>query len=54
MCTNKNNDKSKTNLPSPPFHFSYSFLNCWKTTKSVTLKFQTFGLTLCEKLSVIA
>ena len=27
MCTNKNNDKIKTNLPTPSFHSSYSFLN---------------------------
>ena len=28
MCTDKNNDKVKTNLPPPTFHSSYSFLNC--------------------------
>ena len=42
MCTDKNNDKTKRNLPPPPFHSSYSFLNCWKTTKSMTLKFEGF------------
>ena len=29
-CTDKNNNKSKTNFPLPRFHSSYSFLNCWK------------------------
>ena len=24
MCTDKNNDKNETDLPHPPFYFSYS------------------------------
>ena len=36
MCTDKNNDNNKTNLPPATFH---SFLNCRKTTKFMTLKF---------------
>ena len=28
MCTDKNNDKNEMDLPPPPFHSSYSFLNC--------------------------
>ena len=31
-----------TNLPLPPFHSSYSFFNCWKTTEPMTLKFSDF------------
>ena len=38
MCTDKYNDKNKTNLPPTPFHSSYCFLNCKKATKSMTLK----------------
>ena len=38
MCTEKFNDKSKTKL-ALPFHSSYSFLNCGKTAKSLTLEF---------------
>ena len=41
-CTNKNNDKNKMNIHPSPFYPSYSFLNCWKTTKSMTLKFSDF------------
>ena len=41
MCTDKNNDKNKTNLPSP-FHSSDSFLNFWKTAKPMTLKSSDF------------
>ena len=39
MCADKNNDKNKTSLPSIPFHSSYLFLNCWKTSKPMSLKF---------------
>ena len=42
MCRYKNNDRAKTNLPPPLFHSSYSFLNGWKTSKSMTLKFPVF------------
>ena len=45
MCADKNNDKNKTNIPPtllPPFYYCYSFLNCWTTTKSMTLKFWDF------------
>ena len=42
MCTDKNNDKNKTNLPRPPFHSSYSFLNSLKTTMPMALKFSDF------------
>ena len=41
MCTDKNNDKNKTNLPSS-FHSSDGFLNFWKTAKPMTLKFSDF------------
>ena len=41
-CLEKHNDKNKSNLPVRPYHSSYSFLNCWKTTKSMTLKFLGF------------
>ena len=42
ICTNKNNDKNKMNIHPSRFYPSYSFLNCWKTTKSRTLKFSDF------------
>ena len=45
MCTGKNNDKNKTNLPPPPFHSV--FLIAEKLLSSVCLTF-------CEKLSLIA
>ena len=54
MCTDKNN-KKKTNLPPLPFHSSYSFLNCWKTTKPMTLKFLDFQFVFIKCfVSVIA
>ena len=37
ICTDKNNEKNKTN-----FHFSYNFLNYWKTIKPMTLKLSDF------------
>ena len=46
MCTDKNNDKSKANLRPLPFHSSYSFLNCSKSTKLMTLKFSDFQFVL--------
>ena len=39
MYTDKSNDKNKTKLLLPSFH---SFINCWKTTKSMNLKFSDF------------
>ena len=52
-CIDKNN-KNETNLPSPPFHSSYNFLNCWKTNitiKSTTLKFSGFQFVFINLLS---
>ena len=42
MCIYKNNDRAKTNLRPPLFHSNCSFLNGWKTSKSMTLKFPVF------------
>ena len=40
MCTDKNNDKNKINLPPPTFH---SFRNYWKTaTPTKAFKFSDF------------
>ena len=50
MCTHKSNDKNKTNLPPPSFHSSYSFLNCWKTTNSMTLEFSDFQFNVLWKI----
>ena len=46
MYTDKNNDKNKTILPHLPLHSIYSFLNCWKATKPMTLKFLDFRFLL--------
>ena len=48
MCTVKNNDKNRMNLPPPSFH---SFPNCGQTTK--TLKFSEFQF-VCEKVRAVA
>ena len=54
MCTDENNNENKTNLPSPlTFHSRYSFLNYYKKTKPMTLKFwdfQFFLLTVLWKI----
>ena len=42
MSTGKNIGKNKTNLPHPPFHSSHDFLNIWKTTKPMTVRFSDF------------
>ena len=49
MCSIKNNDKSKMNLPLPP---STVFLIAEKLP-SLLRNFQTFSL-FCEKVNVIA
>ena len=55
MFIGKNNDKNKTNLPLVLFHSSYSFCNCWKTTKPMTFHtFSLFLLTFLSKINVIA
>ena len=64
MFTDKKNDESKKNKRTyhptrPPFNSNYSFLNCWKTTKPMTLYSAIFRLSFfsinffVEKLSVI-
>ena len=58
MCRDRNDDKNKMNLPPPPFHSSYSVLNCWRITKPTTWKFSDFQFVFIScfvrKLSVIA
>ena len=50
ICTNKNNDKNKMNIHPSPFYPNYSFLNCWKNTKSLTLKFSDFQFVFINAL----
>ena len=42
LCTEEDIDKNKNKLPPPSPHSSFSFLNCWKTTKAMSLKFSDF------------
>ena len=53
MCTDKNNDKDKTNLLPLPFQFVYTVLNCWKTTKSMTLKLSDFQFAFINRKCMI-
>ena len=38
-CTDENNEQNEV---TPSFHSSYSFLNCWKTFKSMAVTFLDF------------
>ena len=55
MFADENDDKNKINLQ-PLLPFSYSFLHCCKTTKTMTLKFSDFqfvSVKNCVKLNII-
>ena len=52
MFADENDDKNKINLQ-PLLPFSYSFLHCCKTTKTMTLKFSDFQFVSVKKLCKI-
>ena len=50
ICTDENNDKNKTNLPSPFFHPSKIFINRSKTAESMSLQFSKFLFVFIKRI----